>query len=226
VRFIFWGFLLVLLAGCAGPTAPTGPAPRIASPTSAAPPNSIEAQVLQVIDGDTIEVEIEGERYRVRYISVDTPERDEPYYEEALRANAALVEGKTVWMQKDVSDTDQYGRLLRYVYVGPLMVNEELLRQGFARVVTFPPDVARVDDFLLLERAAREAGRGLWAGEPPLPGNTGYDGPYDPQGRDRDCHDFMTQAEAQAFFLAAGGPDEDPHHLDGGGDGVVCESLP
>ncbi|MBA3533154.1 MAG: thermonuclease family protein [Ardenticatenales bacterium] len=226
MRFILWGLMVLVLTACTGESSPVSTPPARVVPSRTIPADAEQAEVLHVIDGDTIEVEIEGQQYRVRYISVDTPERDEPFYEEATRANADLVEGKRVWMEKDVSDTDQYGRLLRFVYVGDTMVNAELLRQGFAQVVTFPPDVSRVDSFLLLEREARTAGRGLWAGGSSAPSESGYDGRYDPFGKDRDCRDFNTQAEAQAFFLAAGGPEEDPHQLDGGGDGVVCESLP
>jgi len=98
--------------------------------------NFAQAQVTRVVDGDTIEVSIGGTLYRVRYIGIDTPETVAPdrpvgcYGPEASAANKALVEGKTVTLEKDVSDVDQYGRLLRYVYVGSTFVNAELVRQG------------------------------------------------------------------------------------------------
>lgn len=165
----------------------------------------------------------------------------EPFGPEASEANRQLVEGKTVRLEKDVSETDQYGRLLRYVYVGDLMVNEELLRQGLAQVSTYPPDVKYVERFLEVQRQAQAAGVGMWGSEPvaeqpapiappvraaPLANFPDYTGSYDPSGPDRDCGDFATQAEAQAFFIAAGGPGSDPHRLDGDSDGSVCESLP
>jgi len=144
--------------GLPSPTAEPGP------PAS----DLVQARVTRVVDGDTIQVLLGGVEYRVRYIGIDTPETKhptrgvEPFGPEASEANRALVEGKTVFLEKDVSEVDQYGRLLRYVYVGDLMVNEELLRQGLARVATFPPDVKYVDHFLAVQRGARDAGLGIW----------------------------------------------------------------
>lgn len=173
-----------------------------------APAGMEQARVIRVVDGDTIEVRLAGREQRVRYILIDTPEvsgRGEPLGREATAANAALVMGQTVWLERDVSDTDRFGRLLRYVYVGDTMVNEALLEQGLARVATFPPDVKYVDRFLAVQREARVNQVGLWADV------------------DLDCSDFASQAEAQAFFEAVSG---DPHHLDGDGNGIVCERLP
>lgn len=134
--------------------------------TVATPPSQtargVTAQVVRVIDGDTIEVEIEGQAYRVRYIGINTPERDEFFYQEATKANAQLVAGQTVVLEKDVSETDRYGRLLRYVWVGETMINAELVRRGYAQVATYPPDVKYQELFLELEREARKASRGLW----------------------------------------------------------------
>jgi hypothetical protein len=118
--------------------------------------------VARVIDGDTIEVEINGQGYKVRYIGVNTPEVGEPFYAEAAEANRRLVEGRVVELEKDVSETDRHGRLLRYVYVGETMINAELVSQGYAQAVTYPPDVKYQDLFLQLQQEAREAGRGLW----------------------------------------------------------------
>lgn len=146
----------------------SSPAPTEPTPTAS---DLVEAQVTRVVDGDTIQVLIDGVEYRVRYIGIDTPETKhptrgvEPFGPEASQANSELVEGKTVLLEKDVSETDQYGRLLRYVYVDDLMVNEELLRRGLARVATFPPDVKYVDRFLEIQRAAQEAGLGMWGVE-------------------------------------------------------------
>jgi len=121
------------------------------------------AKVTQVIDGDTII--IEG-GYRVRYIGIDTPEihpRLEAYGMEALAANRMLVEGKEVRLERDVSETDKYGRLLRYVYVGDVFVNAELVRQGLAEAKAYPPDIKYQDYLEDLEAEARQAGRGIWA---------------------------------------------------------------
>ncbi|WP_374686708.1 thermonuclease family protein [Promineifilum sp.] len=184
-------------------------------------PDGDRAEVTYVFDGDTIEVELDGQTYRLRYIGVDTPERDEPFYEEALTFNRELVDGQTVILVRDVSETDQYGRLLRYVYLTDgTFVNAELMRAGMARLVTFPPDVAQTDFLRALQQEARAAAAGMWA-QPALVG------PCDCDRNLYDCRDFSTQAEAQtcfAYCLETVG--EDVHRLDGGGDGFVCESLP
>lgn len=130
---------------------------------------SSTAKVVNVIDGDTVEVEFnDRERALVRYIGVDTPERgrdgavDECYYQEATAKNKELVMGKEVRLARDVSETDQYGRLLRYVYVGEDFVNLALLEGGFGEFVSYPPDVTLAQR---LNQAAKEAevGKvGLW----------------------------------------------------------------
>lgn len=119
---------------------------------------------MDIIDGDTIDVEMGGRVYRVRYIGIDAPERGTYYYQEATDANAALVEGQEVILVKDVSETDRFGRLLRYVYLlDGTFVNAELVRRGFAQVATFPPDVRHQELYLQLQQEARDAGSGLWA---------------------------------------------------------------
>ena len=117
--------------------------------------------VTRIIDGDTIE--IEG-GYRVRYIGIDTPEKDEHYYWEALRANRDLVEGKKIRLEKDVEDKDEYDRLLRYVWVDNTMVNAELVKSGHAYSYSYPPNTKYQTYFLQLEQEAREYKRVLWSG--------------------------------------------------------------
>tara|TARA_B100000315_G_scaffold91941_1_gene84700 strand:+ start:154 stop:540 length:387 start_codon:yes stop_codon:yes gene_type:complete len=121
------------------------------------PPQITEATVVRVIDGDTIEVNIKGELHKVRYIGMDTPEVGQPGGAEAASANAELVAGKIVQLEKDVSETDRYGRLLRYVWVDDTMVNATLIISGHAQVITYPPDVKYQQDFLELQRQALEA---------------------------------------------------------------------
>ncbi|MFC1529553.1 thermonuclease family protein [Gemmatimonadota bacterium] len=124
--------------------------------------------VERVIDGDTIRVRIGDRIETVRYIGVDTPESVhptrgiEPYGLAASAFNRTLVEGQRVRLGFDVEERDRYGRLLAYVYTDSLFVNAELLRQGYAQVMTVPPNVRHADDFLRLQREAREADRGLW----------------------------------------------------------------
>lgn len=198
---------------------------------------NVDAQVTRVIDGDTIDVNIGGKIYRVRYIGVDTPETVDPsqpaqcFGREASALNKQLVEGKNVRLEKDISETDKYGRLLRYVYVGDLFVNAELVRLGFAQVVTYPPDVKYVDLYLQLQREAREANRGLWGAcnsfaspTPPIivaPPNGNCDPSYPdvcipPYPPDLDCGQIPYRR-----FRVIGA---DRHRFDGDRDGVGCES--
>lgn len=121
-----------------------------------------EALVTRVIDGDTIEVNISGMIYKLRYIGIDTPEIDEPYYQEATNKNVELVGGKTVRLEKDVSETDKYDRLLRYVYVGDIFVNAELVKSGYARAITYEPDIKYQSLLESMEQEAKLAFRGMW----------------------------------------------------------------
>ena len=121
--------------------------------------------VTRVIDGDTIE--IEGGQ-RIRYIGIDTPETVDPnrpagcYGQEASDKNKALVLNKRVKLEKDVSETDKYGRLLRYVYVDDIMVNDYLVRQGFANASSYPPDIKYQEQFLQAQQEAVANSLGLW----------------------------------------------------------------
>lgn len=96
------------------------------------------ALVTFVVDGDTVEIE-SGER--VRLIGIDAPERGDSYYSESKVQLEKLVLNKQVRLEKDVSQADRYGRLLRYVFVGDLFVNLEMVKKGYALAYTYPPDV-------------------------------------------------------------------------------------
>jgi endonuclease YncB( thermonuclease family) len=132
-----------------------------------------KARVVRVIDGDTIEVIIDNRMYDVRYIGIDTPETmhsnqgEEPYGKEASEKNSELVEGKVVLLEKDVSKTDQYGRLLRYVYVNDKFINAELVRLGYAHATSYPPDIKYQELFLKFQREAKEHSLGLWGIDSP-----------------------------------------------------------
>jgi micrococcal nuclease len=154
-RFFFT--LILVLAGCTFEDMATTTTPE--APAATLPGDEL-ARVVDIIDGDTIDVEINGQEYRVRYTGVNTPERDEACYRDATEANATLVEDQTVLLVKDVSDTDRYGRLLRYVYVGDVFVNAELVADGYAEAGYYPPDTAYLDYFEELEASAKAANRG------------------------------------------------------------------
>lgn len=239
---------------------PLQPSPTLSpSPT----PSQVRepARLVRVIDGDTLEVELKGQSERVRLIGVDSPETNRGplcYGAEAAEKAQQLLgasDGR-VMLEKDVSERDRYGRLLRYVWLPgqgePTMLNLEMAKQGYARAATYPPDVKHQQHFEEAEAQARTQNLGLWgacsrfgaplttktpspaavtptvdAGQPPV----GSVAPtptllYDPNGPDRNCSDFPTQADAQRFYIAAGGPQRDPHRLDNDHDGVACESLP
>jgi micrococcal nuclease len=349
----------------------TRPPTSAAVVATASPGALVEASVLRVVDGDTLEVEVEGSIAVVRLLDVDAPDvTSQPvcFGQEATEYVQDMIEKSHghVWLERDVSETDGVGRLLRYVWLelpgGKELLNEALLDGGYAKAAISPSDTGHEDRFLTIEHAARIKKRGLWGvcgvfGAPlptemppsptvlvpsptrplatsivPLinsptsyipatvrpspksvpastpislapsptkrtsptalptrtavqvgtglsptpsptihyaltptatllptslptqrdPSPTPHLAPelpltptsvpptatqatlptataglrYDPNGPDRDCSDFATQAEAQAFFIAAGGPEKDPHRLDGDNDGVACETLP
>ncbi len=239
----------------------------IPSPSPTPPQVREPARLIRVIDGDTLEVAFKGQSERVRLIGVDSPETNKGplcYGAEATEKARELLgasDGK-VMLEKDVSERDRYGRLLRYVWLPgqgePTMLNLEMAKQGYARAAAYPPDVKHQRHFEEVEKLARAQNLGLWgacsrfgapltAKTPPLVEMTpteasptpdaadqnpvGVAPPtptllYDPNGPDRDCSEFPTQADAQRFFIAAGGPERDPHRLDNDHDGIACESLP
>lgn len=127
------------------------------------------ALVARVVDGDTI---VLADERRVRYIGVDTPETKAPntpvqcFGEEAFEYNHQLVAGKYVELEKDVNDTDRYGRLLRYVYIDGAMVNLTLVEEGYAVARSYPPDIAHQDALREAEQRARQAEAGLWSSCP------------------------------------------------------------
>lgn len=179
--FLVLAGIIVLIIGLANnlnpKEQPSSPDNQVLSATNAPEvlnQPSEDAQVKRVVDGDTIDVEINGQEKKVRYIGIDTPETVDPrrpvgcFGKEASNENKKLVEGKQVMLTKDVSDTDKFGRLLRFVYIkqedGSLIfVNDYLVRQGFARASTYPPDVKFAEQFGLAEKEARENNRGLWS---------------------------------------------------------------
>lgn len=127
--------------------------------------------VTGVVDGDTFKVEYEGKIEKVRLIGVDTPEsvhsnkeKNSEYGVEASDYTKSLIEGKQVILEFDVSQKDQYGRLLAYVYLeNGEMLNKVLLEKGYAQVATYPPNVKYVEEFKEIQKQARENKVGFWS---------------------------------------------------------------
>jgi micrococcal nuclease len=206
------------------------PAPTPSPEFGTAPIGPTEvATVLSITDGDTIRVDRGHGSEPVRYIGMNTPEVGDAGGAEATAENAGIVEGMEVVLERDVRDTDDFGRLLRYVWIdsggGWTFVNLELVRRGFAQAATYPPDVRFADVFLTAEQAARTAEIGLWAATPepvttPAPVancHPSYE-PCLPIVGDLDCPDVRAMGAAPVTVI---GPDE--YRLDGDHDGVGCE---
>lgn len=121
-------------------------------------------KVKYVIDGDTI---ILSDNSKVRYIGINSPEMEkngkvECFAENAKNFNRQLVENQTVSLEKDISNKDKYGRLLRYVYLDGTLINEILISQGFAKTDLVPPDTKYASIFKQAQQEARQDNRGLW----------------------------------------------------------------
>ncbi len=133
-----------------------------------APAGPVRAPVVRGVDGDTIVVRLDGADEDVRFIGVDTPESVKPdtpvqcYALAASHFTDRAVEGQTVRLVFDAEHRDVYGRLLAYVYVGDRFLNAELVRRGYARTLTIPPNDRYAPLFARLAREAAAAGRGLW----------------------------------------------------------------
>lgn len=123
------------------------------------------ATVVAITDGDTIDVTLpDGNRETVRLIGINSPERGECWAPEATRVLEALISvGDEIGMTVDQSERDQFGRLLRYLWVGSMSVNEELVRRGAALSRRYPPDTALSDRFDAAQEEAEAASRGMWA---------------------------------------------------------------
>jgi len=155
---------------------------KTAAPADDPVPGLLPATVSYVVDGDTVHVTLAGgKKEKVRFIGVNTPESTkeiEPYGKEASAYTKSRLDGRKIWLEPDVEERDRYGRLLAYIWleqpandaeaeVRAKMFNAELLLNGYAQVMTVPPNVKYADLFVKLQREAREADKGLWgpAGE-------------------------------------------------------------
>jgi micrococcal nuclease len=150
---------LLLLSACsqAAPSSGTGPD---------------EGVVTRVVVGDTVEVEFDGREFDVRLIGIDTPETVKPgapvecFGPEASAYTKDRLEGRTVRLEFDVERFDPFDRTLAYEWLGEELFNETLVREGYALVTTFPPNVRYVEHFRDAQRLARDQGLGLWSACP------------------------------------------------------------
>jgi micrococcal nuclease len=152
------------------PTATSTPTPTpTETPTPTPfpfPPDFDPATVLEVHEGNWIEVEIDGERAEVRYLLTQTEPLDQVTGEDGLLRNRELVEGQFVHLERDASNRDREGRLLRYVYLPDgRMVNEILLREGYAQVPNAGQDTRYESELRMAQADAMLAGRGMWGGQ-------------------------------------------------------------
>lgn len=238
--------LLILTAACGGsPTteppvqeeSQTSTVEEFETKTGVEQPH-LSAKVVDVVDGDTIEVSLDGQTETVRLLLIDTPETVhpskpvEPFGPEASSYVKETLSGETVELKIGTEERDAYGRLLAYVFIDGETIQEKLLRKGLARTAYLYNDLSMLEKFHEVQEVAQEKNLGVWS----IPGyahadhNHGfhYEDSSDSQdqtAQDKDCSDFATHEEAQAFMEAAG--PGDPHRLDGSdGDGLACESLP
>jgi micrococcal nuclease len=202
-----------------------------------------QAEVLRVIDGDTLEVLVNGQKESVRVIGVDTPEVVDPRKTiECLGREASVYakeyfaeKGETVWLEMDPSqgDRDKYRRLLRFVFTENK--NEDfgkmMIMLGYASEYTYNTPYKYQELYRQAETDARAGKKGLWADDACLGQSDGVTGSTTiktTHGEDKDCQDFSSQEEAQGYFQAKGGSaTNNVDKLDGEDrDGRVCETLP
>ena len=178
-------------------------------------------QVTSIIDGDTIYIE-GGEK--VRLVCINTPEVGEEGYEEARDYLESLVLYHEISLEKDKSERDQYGRLLRYVYTWDgRFVNEMLVREGYAKAYRFPPDTKYCDLMEKAEASAKAERLGLWKNKVVYSPDKKKE--YSCEKNIYNCNDFDSRAEAQKVLDLCGGIAKDIHGLDVDRDGIACESL-
>ena len=186
------------------------------------PGQTFTGRVVEVTDGDPYDIRRSiGGKVTVRLFGVDAPESSQSYGRAATRAARRIIGGSNV--RVSVEDVGRYGRAVGRVRVGGGDLSEMMVRRGYGwHYEEYAPNAT---ELARLERQARNAKRGLWKQSNPLPPWEWRDRNSGPgEAEDKDCSDFETQPEAQAFFERH--QPGDPHNLDGNGDGEACESLP
>jgi micrococcal nuclease len=203
-----------------------------------------EGTVVRVVDGDTIHVLVEGKKKKVRLIGIDTPESQDPrkevecFAEEASSRLKALIGGEMVFLEADASqgDTDAYGRLLRYVFIDKMNVNQRLLEEGYAYEYTYDLPYRYQSVFRVAEKQAREDGLGLWSPQTCAGRRTDTSQEQPPQrvvqqewkeltpyqcNCEKSCDDTLTCDEARYLLNECG-----CINIDGDSDGIPCERGP
>ena len=202
-----------------------------------------QATFLRVIDGDTIEVSLDGKNESVRIIGINTPEVVDPRKpieclgQEASRHAGLYFEDtdKKLWLEADPTqdDRDKYQRLLRYVFTdeGSVDYGKVMIALGYANEYTYRTPHKYQEVYKQTEEEAREAKKGLWADDACInytttntSGSINTSGSNKSTGGDKDCSDFASHEEAQAYFISKGGsPSNNVDRLDRNRDGIACE---
>lgn len=215
------------------------------------PSSNAYYDVVKVVDGDTLAINLNGKATTLRLIGIDTPETVDPRKEvecfglEASNRAKELLAGKKVRIEYDVSqdEYDKYNRLLVYVYLEDgLSFNKHMIEEGYAYEYTYNKPYRHQVEFKEAEQSARTNEKGLWASgacdefntPQEVPSSTKVEtevppvhiGGYVCNSNTYNCTDFGTQAEAQNVYDLCGGVSNDIHRLDSDSDGVACESLP
>lgn len=171
--------MLLVASACVSTSSPdnreTSPSPSAVVSEGRIGSVSVEVAVVKrIVDGDTARMDFRGiVNEKVRFIGMDTPERGRPYFSEATRYAASHLQGKEVYLELDIDERDRFGRLLAYVWLAPptsrseheirtKMFNAKALLDGYAALLTVPPNVRYVDHFRAIQRVARDGNRGLW----------------------------------------------------------------
>lgn len=233
--------VILVVAACGGTaptaiTAPTQASTELVVPLQPVGPTEV-ATVLSITDGDTIRVDRGNGSEPVRYIGINAPEPKEPGGSEATARNAVLVKkGAQVVLERDVSDVDKFDRLLRYVWLHDgatwTLVNLQLIKDGVAQAVAYPPDVEYQQAFAAAQAVAKSDNLGVWGllgGPTPAPSKKPKSGsggsnchpsysPCLPIVADLDCKDVRAMGLAP---VRVKGPDD--YRLDADHDGIGCE---
>lgn len=202
--------------------------PVQSTPTDA---NEELVKVTRVIDGDTIQIDTGR---KVRLIGIDTPEAVDPrqpaqcFGKEASLKTTELLQGNFVLLEKDVSEVDRYGRLLRYVYKDGVFINQLLVSEGYAHASSYPPDIKYQDVLRLAEQDARANNRGLWgactsSSTSPQPTSTTSSTATGDYVCDcsKSCSKISSCTEAQYQLTTCG-----CKARDGDSDGIACDGAP